>query len=211
MAVAPPPYGLRVSLRWSREKRSVASPACHGRARARARRLTPVPRRPRAGELHARRAAFGRRASFGHQSERKCTQLPPTEPALASETASYPNTNKPLVVQAVAGSSPVAHPSVPSLTSQAFGAHVVLISTALGDLGSQLHASYVGGAGAESQIAELFIGPRRDARSSVRTGPAVEFPVVYARSRCLYDHLLSLQASSTKTSWTRCYAPRRCD
>ena len=75
----------------------------------------------------------------------------------------------------------------------AFGAHVLLISTAIGDIGIQLHSSYVGGAPADTQVAELFIAPRGDVRSSARATPATELPVVYARGRCLYDHLLSLQ------------------
>ena len=75
----------------------------------------------------------------------------------------------------------------------AFGAHVLLISTAIGDIGVQLHAGYVGGASADTQVAELFVAPAGDVRSSARAAPATELPVVYARSLCLYDHLLSLQ------------------
>ena len=49
----------------------------------------------------------------------------------------------------------------------AFGAHVLLISTAIGDLGVQLHGSYVGGAPADARVAELFVAPAGDVRSSV--------------------------------------------
>ena len=50
----------------------------------------------------------------------------------------------------------------------AFGAHVLLISTAIGDIGVQLHSSYVGGAPADPRVAELFIAPAGDVQFRAR-------------------------------------------
>ena len=73
------------------------------------------------------------------------------------------------------------------------GAHVLTLSTALGDLGVQLHSTYVGHPDAETQIAELLIEPGSAASTSSRIAVAGELPVSFARELCLYDHLHSLR------------------
>lgn len=73
------------------------------------------------------------------------------------------------------------------------GAHVLTLSTAIGDLGVQLHSTYVGHPDAETQIAELLIEPRSGATTSNRTAVAGELPVSFARGLCLYDHLHALR------------------
>jgi hypothetical protein len=56
-----------------------------------------------------------------------------------------------------------------------------------------LISSYVGHEGAETQIAELLLAPDRPAVTRARSASHSEIPVFFARERCLYDHLGSLQ------------------
>jgi len=69
----------------------------------------------------------------------------------------------------------------------------VTLSTAIGDLGVQLHTTYVGHPDAETAIAELFIAPGPATSTSTRSAAVGELPVSHARELCLYDLLLSLR------------------
>lgn len=73
----------------------------------------------------------------------------------------------------------------------AFGAHVLLLSTTIADVGFQFHATYVGHERTDAQVAELLIAPGA-LTASTRTVERGELPVTYARERCLYDHLYAL-------------------
>ena len=75
------------------------------------------------------------------------------------------------------------------------GAYALTFSTNLRDLGVELHSSYVGHMrAAATQVAELVLGlGETGAETSARELPGAVVPVVYARRRCLIDHLERLQ------------------
>jgi hypothetical protein len=75
------------------------------------------------------------------------------------------------------------------------GAYALTLSTNLRDLAVELHSSYVGHMRAETtQVAELVLGIGEvGAETSARELRGVVVPVVYARRRCLIDHLERLQ------------------
>lgn len=75
----------------------------------------------------------------------------------------------------------------------AAGAHVLVLSTAIGELGVQLHSSYTGHPDTQTEIGELLIEPREGAETTSRSAAAGELPVSHARERCLDDHLWSLR------------------
>ncbi len=75
------------------------------------------------------------------------------------------------------------------------GAYALTLSTNLGDLGIELHSSYVGHMrAATTHVAELVLGlGETGAETSARELRGLVVPVVYARRRCLIDHLERLQ------------------
>jgi hypothetical protein len=75
------------------------------------------------------------------------------------------------------------------------GAYVLVLSSCVPDLGLELHSTYVGHPGVETRVTHLTLGgggPRRAANEAVAR-PDGELPVVFARRRCLFDHLQRLQ------------------
>jgi hypothetical protein len=88
----------------------------------------------------------------------------------------------------------VAGRAVSSETLFAYaGAFQLTFSTALPDEGMQLHSSYLGHESAEcSSASHLLIAPAGGPRLwTVEHDPA-NLPVMYARRRCLLDHLAVL-------------------
>lgn len=77
----------------------------------------------------------------------------------------------------------------------AAGPYALTLSTAISMLAVELHSSYVGHQRAQTtQVAELALGPGPDqAETSTRELAAPELPVVWARRRCLIDHVARLQ------------------
>ncbi len=75
------------------------------------------------------------------------------------------------------------------------GAYALTLSTNLRDLGVELHSSYVGHMRAQAtHVAELVLGlGETGAETSARELRGLVVPVVYARRRCLIDHLERLQ------------------
>ena len=75
------------------------------------------------------------------------------------------------------------------------GAYVLVLSSCIPELGLELHSTYVGHPGVETGVTHLMLGgggPKRAASEAV-VRPERELPVVFARRRCLFDHLQRLQ------------------
>lgn len=75
----------------------------------------------------------------------------------------------------------------------AAGAHVLVLSTSIGELGATLHSTYVGHVGTDTLVTHLMLG--EEARSFSRTHEHHDMPVAYARRLCLYDHLHELRVA----------------
>ena len=73
------------------------------------------------------------------------------------------------------------------------GAHVLVLATAIGELGVTLHSSYLGHPGTETVASHLAL--TYEARSYTRTHEHQALPVAYARRLCLYDHLQELRVA----------------
>ena len=75
------------------------------------------------------------------------------------------------------------------------GAYVLVLSSSVAELGVELHSTYVGHPGIETRVTHLTLGgdgPQGAATEAVAR-PGGELPVVFARRRCLFDHLQRLQ------------------
>ncbi|MGA9285241.1 MAG: hypothetical protein WBV85_07340 [Solirubrobacteraceae bacterium] len=72
------------------------------------------------------------------------------------------------------------------------GAYVVVIETTLADLAIDLHSIYIGNPKVKTQATHLTLTKTtREARTAEHEHDAI--PVMYAKRRCLYDHLQQLQ------------------
>jgi len=67
--------------------------------------------------------------------------------------------------------------------------HVVVLTTALADLGLTVISTYIGADDVETTVVDLVLGRRPAARRGVRTIDRDALPVTHARERCLLDHL----------------------
>jgi hypothetical protein len=75
------------------------------------------------------------------------------------------------------------------------GAYVLVLCSCVPELGLELHSTYVGHPGVETRVTHLTLGggsPQHAATEAVAR-PDGELPVVFARRRCLFDHLQRLQ------------------
>lgn len=75
----------------------------------------------------------------------------------------------------------------------AAGAHVLVLSTSIGELGVTLHSTYLGHPGTDTIASHLALTD--EARSYTRTHEHLALPVAFARRLCLYDHLQELRAA----------------
>jgi hypothetical protein len=75
------------------------------------------------------------------------------------------------------------------------GAYVLVLSSCVAELGLELHSTYVGHPGVETRVTHLILGARGPQRAATEAvaRPDGELPVVFARRRCLFDHLQRLQ------------------
>ena len=74
------------------------------------------------------------------------------------------------------------------------GAYVLALGSCVPDLGVELHSVYVGHPGVSMRITHLALsGPPSQAASETVVRPQGDLPVVFARRRCLFDHLQRLQ------------------
>ncbi len=74
------------------------------------------------------------------------------------------------------------------------GAYVLVLCTALSELGFELHSVYVGHPGIATHVTHLVLsGPPCQAAGETMTRRQNDLPVVFARRRCLFDHLQRLQ------------------
>jgi hypothetical protein len=73
------------------------------------------------------------------------------------------------------------------------GLNVVVLSTAIRGRGIWVESTYLGHAGAETQVTHLTAAPGRAAVTESRAVPHELIPVIHVRRRCLYDHLQQLQ------------------
>ena len=74
------------------------------------------------------------------------------------------------------------------------GAYVLVLCTCVTDLGVELHSVYVGHPGTSTHVTHLALsGPPSQAASETAVYPESDLPVVFARRRCLFDHLQRLQ------------------
>jgi hypothetical protein len=79
------------------------------------------------------------------------------------------------------------------------GAYVLVLCTALSELGFELHSVYVGHPGIATHVTHLALsGPPSQAASNTMTRREDELSVVFARRRCLFDHLQRLQDEMTE-------------
>ena len=76
----------------------------------------------------------------------------------------------------------------------AVGAYVLVLCTCVPNLGVELHSVYVGHPGTATQVTHLALcGPPSQAASETAVRREADLPVVFARRRCLFDHLQRLQ------------------
>ena len=72
------------------------------------------------------------------------------------------------------------------------GAHIVVIETTLADHAIDLHSIYTGHHKTKTQVTHLILTPTaRETTTVEHEHDAI--PVMYAKRRCLYDHLHQLQ------------------
>jgi len=91
-------------------------------------------------------------------------------------------------------------PSVPSITRWYVeaGADVLVLCTALSELGFELHSVYVGHPGIATYVTHLALsGPPSQAAGETMARREADLPVLFARRRCLFDHLQRLQDELT--------------
>ena len=72
------------------------------------------------------------------------------------------------------------------------GAYQLTLSTALPELGTELHSSYLGHPEGEAWVAHLVLAPEAAPAITSRLVSGAELPVADDRRRCLYDHLAQL-------------------
>jgi hypothetical protein len=75
------------------------------------------------------------------------------------------------------------------------GAYVLVLSSCVPELGLELHSTYVGHPEVETRVTHLILGGGGEQRAAAEAvvRPDGELPVVFARRRCLFDHLQRLQ------------------
>ena len=73
-------------------------------------------------------------------------------------------------------------------TLTAVGPHVVVVSTAIPPLGTQITTTYVGSDDLETVAVDLCLGVRPSAHSDVRWISRDLVPVTHDRAQCLLDH-----------------------
>jgi hypothetical protein len=75
------------------------------------------------------------------------------------------------------------------------GTYVLVLSSCVPELGLELHSTYVGHPEVETRATHLILGARgpQNAATEAVVRPDGELPVVFARRRCLFDHLQRLQ------------------
>jgi len=72
------------------------------------------------------------------------------------------------------------------------GAYALVLSSVLPKRAIELHSSYLGHPGATTQASHLMLAPGKSTSEAVEHDER-RIPVMVARRRCLYDHLLRLQ------------------
>jgi hypothetical protein len=77
---------------------------------------------------------------------------------------------------------------VSETTLAAIGPHVVVVTTALPDLGTQITTTYVGADDADTIAIDLCLPGTRRATVAPRTIRRESVPVTHARRQCLLDH-----------------------
>lgn len=73
------------------------------------------------------------------------------------------------------------------------GAYVVVLATAVPELGVTLTCAYIGAQDAPSIAVDLLLGQRPAAHNAARALERELVPVTYAHDRCLLDHAAQLQ------------------
>ena len=73
-------------------------------------------------------------------------------------------------------------------TACAAGPNVVVVTTAVPDLGVVVTTTYVGADDADTIAVDLSLRPRPAARNEPRSIPRDSVPVTHARDQCLLDH-----------------------
>ncbi len=72
------------------------------------------------------------------------------------------------------------------------GAYALMLSSVLPDHATELHSTYLGHPGAVTRVSHLLLAPGL-AESEAVERCTESVPVMFARRRCLYDHLQRLQ------------------
>ena len=73
------------------------------------------------------------------------------------------------------------------------GACQLTLSTAVPELGVELHSSYLGHPDSEAAVSHLALRPDSAPATATELQPGAELPVGEERRRCLYSHLAQLQ------------------
>lgn len=71
--------------------------------------------------------------------------------------------------------------------------YVLVLSSALGELGVEAHSTYTGHMGAITRAVHLLLAPGRAPQTVVRDHEEHALPVWAARGRCLLDHCAVVQ------------------
>jgi hypothetical protein len=78
------------------------------------------------------------------------------------------------------------------------GAYVLVLCSCVPELGVELHSTYVGHPGVETHVTHLALGSASDrAVNETMMRAEGDMPVLFARRRCLFDHLQRLQDELT--------------
>lgn len=73
-------------------------------------------------------------------------------------------------------------------TVVALGPHVVVLTTAVPAIATQITTTYVGARDVDTTAVDLMLAARPDATSRVRVIPRESVPVTHDRGQCLLDH-----------------------
>ena len=80
-------------------------------------------------------------------------------------------------------------PAPSATTMRTESPHVIVLTTALTELGLTVLSTYVGADDVETTVVDVTLGRRPSAGREVRSVGRDALPVTHARERCLLDHL----------------------
>jgi hypothetical protein len=73
------------------------------------------------------------------------------------------------------------------------GGRILVLTTAVPELGAELHSVYVGARGVDTAVTELWLAPGNSPEAFTRSAREEQLSLEGERRRCLYDHAQRLQ------------------